>query len=244
MAAHGRPAKAGAQRRSVVPQSGPWPAGRRAALGLGHRSRFRISHPRRLAARVVARLGWPRPRHRGAGILDLLVAPGQPRGSVPMAVSRGASPRPVPRHQHGRALSFRRSGAVGAGAGRRDRAAGPAAGLGRGVRGADPGGGAVPPLEPRPAGPDRTTALVAGNHALDPLGPPPRGAPGHRFQLWHRVQLLGPAVRHPQPDAAHARHGNRGRGAGRGTVPPPAHPPLPPPRAGAAHRRPDHHTRE
>src|SRR5690606_23589477 len=47
-------------------------------------------------------------RHRAARPVDLLVAPRQPRGAVPVALPRGASPRPAPRRHLGAALPFRR----------------------------------------------------------------------------------------------------------------------------------------
>ena len=71
-------------------------------------------------AGLAARTGWSGPlgsgaRPAGARLLDLLVAPGQPRSAVPLAVPRGAPPGPLPRHDQRRALSTSREVLLSAG---------------------------------------------------------------------------------------------------------------------------------
>ena len=72
-----------------------------------------------------AALGLAAARHPAARVLDLLVAPRQPRMAVPVALPRGASSRPASRRHHRAALPFRRGGLVGAGARRSDHGASP-----------------------------------------------------------------------------------------------------------------------
>ena len=74
---------------------------------------------------------------------------------------------------------------------------------------------------------------AGGDHALDPLGASPAPAVGYGFQLRHGVQLLGPAVREPESDAARSSHADRRRGL-RGARPSPASSPDLPRRSGAA----------
>ncbi len=68
-------------------------------------------------------------------------------------------------------------------------------------------------------------ARQGGDHALDPLGAPPRDPRRYRQQLRHDLQLLGPAVPLEEPHAPLARDADRGRGPARpAAAPPDRHP--------------------
>ena len=98
------------QPRPVRHQPAALAAGRAAGHGLGGGLQPRP------APGLVERLAGPAARPRAARLLDLLVAPRQPRGAAAVALPPGPSPRRAARQHERAALPLRRGAALGAGA--------------------------------------------------------------------------------------------------------------------------------
>src|SRR5262249_36504844 len=72
--------------------------------------------------------------------------------------------------------------------------------------------GDLPPFQPEAAAAARGGVVPPGDHAVDPLGASSTGAGRHRFQLRHRVEHLGPPLRHTEPHPPTAGSADRRRG--------------------------------
>ena len=101
-----------------------------------------------------------------------------------------------------------------AGARRSDHGLRHPADFGGAVRDPGAGGDGVPSRQLADTAGDRAAAGARHHHAVAPLGASSPGAGGHRFDLRHDLQLLGPLVRHHHADRAPAADAARRRRPG------------------------------